>query len=321
MKFGKLIILIPLWLGAFFFCKQNALAEPIKEVMPQSQIEQTAMNYDVGAGLKYRLGIASFEDKTGYGDNLFGVIDDLGSQASDILAAHLVKSGRVIVVERSALDEVNEERELQGKASEDGLVWANALVLGSVTEFGTKTEYERGVFKKQKDQTAHAKVAIRLVDPNTGVAFFSEFGEAEATKSSKMKFGYGGAAGYDATIGDKALNGAVVKLVNNILNSLVNRPWEARIIDVQGETVFINAGKYSGLNVGDVLNVIQPGKQVKNPTTNAMIQLPGKTIGSIEIESFFGDSEVNEGAVCKVVDGAIPTLEHIVRAVKEEVQS
>lgn len=285
----------------------------IQEVTPESQINNFDVDYKVPPGLKYRVSIAKFEDKTGYGSNLFGVIDELGKQAADILASHLVKSGRVILVERQDLDAVKAENALQKKDMSQSVVWANALILGAVTEFGTKTDYQRSVFEAKKMQTAEAKVTIRMVDPETSVAFYSEFGHAAASKEATMKLGYGGASDYDATLSDKALNGAIVKLVNNILNTLINRPWEAKIIDIQNDKVFINAGERTGLKVGNKLDLVRPGKKVKNPTTNAMMQLPGTVVGLLEVESLFGTSEVDEGSVCKIVSGEKPTLEHIVR--------
>jgi curli biogenesis system outer membrane secretion channel CsgG len=299
---------------ALLFCLSGcATPRSIQEVTPESQIDNFKVDYKVPPGLKYRVSIAKFEDKTGYGSNLFGVIDDLGKQAADILASHLVKSGRVILVERQELEAVKAENALQNKEMPKSVVWSNALILGAVTEFGTKTDYQRAVFEAKKMQTAEAKVTIRMVDPETSVAFYSEFGHAAATKEATMKLGYGGASDYDATLSDKALNGAIVKLVNNILNTLINRPWEARIIDIQADKVFINAGERTGLKVGNKLDVVQPGKKVKNPASNATIQLPGTVVGMLEVESLFGTSEVDEGSVCKIVSGEKPTLEHIVR--------
>ena len=314
---GKKFPIIFLLLGIGAFLAGCATPKSIQEVIPESQIDNSFINYDVEPGLKYRVGIGQFEDKTGYGDNLFGAVDDLGDQAADVLASHLIKSGRVIVVERLELDVLNAENKLQGKEMKDSVVWANAIILGAVTEFGTKTDYQRAAFEKKKLQTAHAKVSIRMVDPETSIAFYSEFGEADAEKVATMKFGYGGMSDYDATLTDKALNGAIVKLVNNILNTLVKRPWEARIINVQESEIFINAGERTGLKVGDELDVVKPGKKVKNPATNALIQLPGEMVGVLRVESFFGDSEINEGAVCSIVSGMQPTLEHIVRMHKE----
>lgn len=305
---------LAVFLLALFVCLSGcATPRSITEVTPESQIGNFNVDYKVPPGLKYRVAISKFEDKTGYGSNLFGVIDDLGTQAADILASHLVKSGRVILVERQGLDAVKAENELQQKEMPKSVVWANALILGAVTEFGTKTDYQRAVFEAKKNQTADAKVTIRMVDPETSVAFYSEFGQASASKEATMKMGYGGASDYDATLSDKALNGAIVKLVNNILNTLINRPWEARIIDIQSDKIFINAGERTGLKVGDKLDLVQQGKKVKNPTTNAMMQLPGKVVGLLEVESLFGTSDVDDGSVCKIVSGEAPTLENIVR--------
>ena len=305
---------LAVFLLSLFVCMPGcATPRSITEVTPESQIGNFDVDYKVPPGLKYRVAIAKFEDKTGYGSNLFGVIDDLGKQAADILASHLVKSGRVILVERQELEAVKAENALQQKEMPKSVVWSNALILGAVTEFGTKTDYQRSAFETKKMQTAEAKVTIRMVDPETSVAFYSEFGHAAATKEATQKLGYGGASDYDATLSDKALNGAIVKLVNNLLNTLINRPWEARIVDIQSDKVFINAGERTGLKVGDKLDLVQPGKKVKNPTTNATMQLPGTTVGLLEVESLFGTSDVDDGSVCKIVSGGKPTLENIVR--------
>lgn len=307
---GKFLILF----GGLIILTGCVSTRDIKEVVPPSQINNDPIVEVLPPGLKYRVAIARFEDKTGYGKNLFGVIDDLGEQAADVLSSHLIKSGRVILVERPDLDKIQAENKLQGKdPANSNLVWANAMIVGAVTEFGTKTEYQRAVFEKEKEQVAHAKVTIRMVDPDTSVAFYSAFGEADATKTSTMKMGYGGGADYDATLTDKALNGAIVKLVNNILHTLINRPWEAKIIDIQGDSIFINAGERAGLKLGDELDVIAPGKKVKNPATNALIELPGTKIGTMKVESFFGDSEINEGSICKVTNGTMPTLQNVVQ--------
>ena len=65
--------------------------------------------------------------------------------------------------------------------------------------------------------------------------------------------------------------------------------------------MFIGAGKSSGVKVGDILVVNKPGKQVKNPTTGAMIQLPGTPVGKVQVVSQFGNSPVEEGSICTVL--------------------
>lgn len=253
------------------------------------------------AGLKQRIATVKFEDKTGYGNNLFGAVDDLGSQAADLFSAHMIKTGQFVVIERQELPALQNEAKLQGAEAQFASV--SALVFGAVTEFGTKTEWEDHGLTKVKVQTAHAKVAIRLVDPRTGVAFFSEFGEADARNESSQTLGFGGKADYDATLTDKALNGAIAKLTGNVMNSLKALPWRAPILDVQEGAVAIGAGKSSNLRVGAILDIYKPGKKIMNKATNTAVELPGTVVGKAKVLSLFGQG-LGEGAMCQVLNVA-----------------
>jgi hypothetical protein len=179
------------------------------------------------------------------------------------------------------------------------LASVTALAVGAVTEFGTKSEWVDYGLSKTKVQTAHAKVAIRLIDPKTGVAFYSEFGEADARNESSQTLGFGGKSGYDATLTDKALNGAVAKLTGNMLTSLRARPWRAPIVDVQGNTIAVGAGKSSNLRPGMMLDIYKPGKKVQNKASNSTMELPGAVVGKAKVVSLFGEG-LQEGAMCEV---------------------
>jgi curli biogenesis system outer membrane secretion channel CsgG len=275
--------------------------KPAEEAPPAGNAAETEAAPALNSGPKLRIAIASFEDKSGYGSNLFGTIDDLGKQSSDILSSHLIKTGQFVILEREKLGDLKNENQLSGK--ENGFAGVSALIFGSVTEFGTKTEQSDHGLSKSKVQTAHAKVTIRLVDPVTGQAFYSEFGEANAEKETDQVLGFGATAGYDATLTDKALNGAITKLVGNVLNTLKNRPWKAPILDVQEGQVFVGAGPRANLKIGQTLVVMKPGKKVKNPSTGAMVELPGTKTAKLKVVSQFGDNELNEGSICSIEQG------------------
>ncbi len=251
-------------------------------------------------GLKHRIAVSKFEDKTGSQNNLFGSVNNVGGQAADALASHLIKTGEFVVLERQNMKELESENALQGHESQ--FAGVSALIFGAVTELGNKTEWVDAGLSKSKVQTAHAKVTIRLVNPKTGQAFYSEFGEADAKNESSQTLGFGGKSDYDATLTDKAVNAAIAKLVGNIMNSLHALPWKASILDVQDGTVMIGAGKNSGVKVGDVLQIYKPGKQVKNKATGAMIELPGKFIGKVKVASLFGTDILSEGAACTLLN-------------------
>lgn len=250
-------------------------------------------------GLRHRIAIAKFEDKTGTQNNLFGAVNNVGGQAADALASHLIKSDEFVVLERQNMKELESENAMQGRESQ--FVGVSAMIFGAVTELGNKTEWVDAGLSKTKVQTAHAKVTIRLVDPKTGVAFFSEFGEADAKNQASQTLGFGGKSDYDATLTDKAVNAAIAKLVGNIMNSLHALPWKAPILDVQDGAIMVGAGKQTGLKTGDILQLYKPGKQVKNKATGAMVELPGKVVGKIKVASLFGNDILTEGAVCSLI--------------------
>jgi hypothetical protein len=219
------------------------------------------------------------------------------------LAADLIQTGEFVVIERQQMASLESEAKLQGQQPQFTSV--TALAFGAVTEFGTKTEWQDQGLTKTKVQTAHAKVSIRLVDPATGVAFYSEFGQADATNEASQTLGFGSKSGYDATLTDRALNGAISKLVGNILNSLRQIPWHAPVLDVQPGVVALGAGKSSNVKVGTVVSLYKPGRKVLNKATNTTIELPGTVVGKAKVTALFGEG-IAEGSMADIVESSEP---------------
>ncbi|GJL66385.1 MAG: hypothetical protein NPIRA05_13560 [Nitrospirales bacterium] len=268
--------------------------------------------------LKRKVAIARFTNETKYGAGLFTDknYDRIGKQASDILAAELTKSGKFIVLERTDLNKLEAESELLGLSPEEfkkNLVGVDALILGSVVEYGRKDTGDVALFSRSRKQAAHSKVNVRLVDPRAGHVFFSEDGSGEASLDSQTILGLGDRATFDSTLNDKALSASVANLLDKILNKLDDKPWTSGILAVEGEQVMISGGERQGLKVGDQLKVMVPGKVIKSPQTGFNVQLPHKQEGLLEIVGFFGDSETNEGSICQVLEGATPTTNHIIQ--------
>ena len=88
------------------------------------------------------------------------------------------------------------------------------LILGSVTEYGRRTEGDVGVLSRTKKQIANASVNIRLVDVKTGQIIYSEEGSAEVSSEVGTVIGIGSQAGYDSSLDGKAISGAITKLVS-----------------------------------------------------------------------------------------------------------
>ena len=72
--------------------------------------------------------------------------------------------------------------------------------------------------------------------------------------------------------------------------------WSARIIKVEKKRVLINAGRLSGLQVGQNLRVYAKGNEIKDPTTKLSLgKAQGALKGTIKVVDFFG----LDGAICE----------------------
>jgi len=270
------------------------------QVAPEDTIDYSKL---ITGGPKKRVAISKFVNKTAYGKGR------LGTSASDKLSTHLVKSNAFIVIEREELGKVMGEQALgmsgavssTTAAKAGNLLGAQALIVGSISEFGyTKTGQDAGIFKSKK-QTVRAVVDIRAIDTTTGMIVFAEQGIGEVDKETSQFLGFGSKSGYDETLNGKALNAAIVKVMSNLVTNLDKMEWSGKIAKVSDNgNVIINAGTKTGLTIGDVLNVSSLGEMIIDPDTGvAMGREPGNPKGKLEVASFFGA----DGALCKVKEG------------------
>ena len=281
---------------------------PVQVESPVSKSAQVAAQESrkvpVAKRYKLKLAIARFSNETSYGRSLMNDadFDRIGKQASDMLASRLIQSGAFVVLERPDLEKLKKEQALTGEAS---IVGSDTVIAGSVTEFGRSVGGKVGFLSSTKVQTAKAKVDIRLVDVKTGHAYFSAIGAGEASTESGEVAGFGSRAEYDATLNDRAIAAAISDIIDRLVSQLADRPWKTAVLDVQEGQVFISGGKYQGLKADDVLAVMEAGSVVKSPQTGFEISLPAKQVATLQVVSLFGESETNEGAVCKVTSGKV----------------
>lgn len=253
---------------------------------------------------KRKIAIGRFTNETTYGRSLLADadLDRLGKQASDMLASRLVMSGQFLVLERSDLSKLDREQAIAGTA---GLVGADTLVMGSVTEFGRSVAGKVGFLSSTKEQIAKAKVDVRLVDVKTGLAYFSATGAGEARSEAGEVAGFGSRAEYDATLNDRAIAAAISDVIDRLVSRLADRPWRTDILEIQGSQVFVSGGASQGLRPGDALAVMQAGATVKSAQSGFDVTLPPHQVAALRVVSTFGDTETSEGSVCEVTSGAI----------------
>ena len=256
--------------------------------------------------LKRKVAIARFSNETQYAKGIFydKENDPIGKQAVDILSTKLAASEKFILLERNDMDVIEEELKL---ANKEGLqkVGADYLIIGSVTEFGRKNVGDVNAFSRSKTQTVHAGVSVRLVDVSTGQIIYSEEAKGEAETTNQTVMGLGERTDYDASLSDKAISAAISKLVENIINNCMEKPWKSYFLTYDENGIFISGGASQGLKVGDLFQVVEKGKSVKNPQTGMMMELPGKVVGKVKVDFSGGDNPQSEFSVVSFTEGGI----------------
>lgn len=284
-------------------------------LISQSQIAPNPMATEFN-GLKRLVAIGRFSDETKRGNSF--LVDQnnnrLGKQASDILSSRLTASGKFIMLERPDVQLLRSE----SNQFESSKIGADYLIVGSVSEFGRRTESDIAIFSRNKIQIANATVNVRLIEVKTGRIVYTEEASGEARAEANQVLGVGKTAAYDTSLDDKAVSAAISKLVSNIMNNLMDSPWQAYLIDNNG-SLFMTGGKSQGIKLGHSFAVIEEGNKVKNPQTGFLIALPGEEVARVKVTGFVGQGD-DELSIVSIQSGKIDTAkipQYVIREIKD----
>jgi len=248
-------------------------------------------------GPKMTIAVLTFENKTrGRGSQ------EIGEGLTEMLTTELFKTGRFILVERSAIKEIVNEQALgqtglvrQGSSAKVGqLAGAQFLVKGAVTEFkyraggGGGALAFQGVSLGMKSNSAKVGIDIRIIDSSTGQIVDSYNARAKA-KSSGVKFGFSrqdlqfGAGGFENTPLGQATREAMQKAINFIIDKSRNIPWEGVVIKSKANIAYINRGSNANLNIGDQLVIYNKGENLIDPQTGVNLGGEKTRVGALKL--------------------------------------
>ena len=255
-------------------------------------------------GPRLRIAVVDFENKTTYGQRL-------GTASADILVTELGHTDRFILIERAKLDKIMAEQKLgltgavnpDTAAQRGKLLGAAAIVTGAVSEFGVKSQGSDMLIAESKKQVAEAVVDIRIIDAETGQILYTESGRGNATSSSSTFLGLGSSQSYDEALEGKALRAAIVGFANNVVARLQQIPWSCRVADLDGPTIYLDAGQRTGLKLGTVMDVVHLGAEIKSPSTGLVIGHKETKLGKIRVSNYMGE----DAATGEMIEGNAPS--------------
>lgn len=237
-------------------------------------------------GPKLRVGVVNFQNKTP--SQVLGI----GDAASDILGTILQKTERFIVIPQQDLESILAQQRLgasgvinpETAAKMGQILGLNAIVTGAVTAYSEVEEGTDFIVGKSKKQIARVTVDYRIVDTTTGVQLLADSGAGIYEKKVTTVLGAGGKTGYDTDLRDGALRDALAKAMVNMMQQLESQPWKGKIAKVAGNKLYINAGKKTGLQVGDKLDIYRVGEDIIDPDTHLKLGTTEDKVGQAIIQ-------------------------------------
>ncbi len=160
-----------------------------------------------------------------------------------------------------------------------------------------------GLFRESKSKV-NTDVRIRIFGGRSGREIFNEQKEASVEASSTQVAFRDDENGQPTQSGElirQGLRKGFLSVLPNFARAMEKLSWEGRVAMISGERVFINAGRLSGLQMGDILKVTEEGDEVYDPETGRFIGVaPGRMKGTVEVIGYFG----KDGAIAIIHSGS-----------------
>ncbi len=235
-------------------------------------------------GFKKKVAVLDFENNTTYSEEKIG--EAVAKRLSDKLEA----SQRVVVMDKTVVSEMlnREGAKVENLLTPSIMKRAHQSLGIQAFAFGTVTEVSLLSSKtsetaEEEVTSATSRIEIRLVDASTGnplrtfIGRSPIFGTRETGEDSRGK----------AVL--KAIELSLDEILDGFLRQLDLLDWTTTVARMDGDTLYVNAGKLSGLRIGDTLEVFEPGKEIIHPVTKLSLGwTTGQLKGVIRVTELFG---------------------------------
>jgi hypothetical protein len=274
---------------------------PVSTQPPASPKEKetflVSSSLNTRSDLKKKVLIAHFDDETTSSDEVIGdwVAQELTSELTR-------RSGKILFIDYSM---VREFLNKSGSKSNDlevpetlrllnEVLGIRALITGQLSGPYVFTRKPAG----DKDTTASAiiRIDLKILDTLSGRPLKS-LSASNPILASKEKGDFS-----NEKAKTKAAHLVIADIGRELSKELDRLDWFCRVAKVDGEEIYINAGKLTGLRVGDVMEVLGSGGPGEI----------GEAKGKIQIAAFLGV----DASMARLIDGKKPEVSDVLRFAK-----
>ncbi len=186
----------------------------------------------------------------------------------------------------------NGEYDLEAMGKAGGAMGLAAILEGKVLNLKAKRIGDEVGLVREVRARITATVQIRMVNTKNGTIGLNETRTADiedtTTRVGERSFS-DRSLEEDPKLIESVITEAFRSTIPKITQSTDKLSWEGRVAMVKGDRIYLNAGRISGLQVGDILKITEDGEDVYDPDSGALIgRVPGRLKGTVELVSYFG---------------------------------
>src|ERR1700676_742911 len=255
---------------------------------------------------------------------VFNTQQDIGKGIRAMLVKRIADANNLVVVERAKIQNIMKEQDFnasnrvkQGTGARVGNIsGADAMLSGDIVVFGRDDKKRSvkggglfgsvigGIAASKNEDKAVVVIDYRLIDAETSEVIATGEARGESVRKGNALGAIGGALGkgvagvqidmtssnFAETIIGEATQDCVNKLAEILLGQTSTmkktvREVEGRVADVSEKTLVIAAGGNDGVTVGEIFEIHQVIREVKDPTTKEVLDRITNKVGEMTITS------------------------------------
>lgn len=254
-------------------------------------------------GIKKKVALLSFFNDSPYGGN------DLGIVVTEELRSELSRTGNFIIDPMSKKIFGSSKEVYSGGgvklvqlAKKGKVSGVNLVVYGRIADARIREKVDEiGLVRKTKSYS-EATVEVRIFDIGSNKEIYADTVKSYVDDKNYRFFTSSRSENllYRRELLRYSAKVAVRKAIPRILRLTAKLDWVGRVAKIIGNRIYINSGRQSGMNIGDILKVITEGDEIYDPETGALIGMSkGEVKATIEIIDYFGP----DGSVAVIHSG------------------
>ncbi len=226
--------------------------------------------------MKRRVIVLPIADQTNYKE------EHMGELATRRLISRLEGTGTIICVDPNTINLSGSLTSQESMKILNELYGVQAIVKGVLSDIYTSSTKIEG--KDDKETSfAISRISVEIYNTETGIVLKQLSGRNPVFLTKER----GDLSSEKAKI--KAIDLSIEVIAEDLLKSILSLDWHARIASLENGKIYINAGRLSGLEKGNILEVYSPGEQIVDTKTKTPLgKIKGSFKGELEVSELFG---------------------------------